>query len=140
VHFSLHDLEYRLISRARSGCGQEVAHRGDSVAIPADHFANVRTPHVDFEDQLAPLLHSGHQHLIGCVNQLPNNKLEETFHVTLPLHPSGWDEPHLTEASPQSFLLRLPPSPPSFSLFELCSRLSRLAGRRSSSNTPPVRG
>jgi hypothetical protein len=80
AHFLLQDLEHRLISRASRSCGQEVAHRRDGVAIPADHFADVGAPHVDLENQLTPLLHSGHQYLVRRVDQLPNNKLEEALH------------------------------------------------------------
>jgi hypothetical protein len=50
------------------------------MSIAADHLADIRFAHFDFEDQLATLLDLCHQNLFRRFDQLPDDKLEKSLH------------------------------------------------------------
>jgi hypothetical protein len=67
-----------------SGCCrvQQIAHGGDRLAIAADDLPDVRPPHFYLEQDLLALFNLRYPHLIRCLDQMLNHKLEEVLHKT----------------------------------------------------------
>ena len=77
---SLHDLESGALAVAGGGAGQQRADRLDRLAVAPDNAAYVGLAKLDPKDGRPSRRNLRKHHLIGKLDELANDELEELFH------------------------------------------------------------
>jgi len=75
------DLERSALTVTRSGAVQHGANRVNGLPVASDDSADVALAQLHFEDRHLAARNFAQDHVVGKFHQLPNDELEELFHV-----------------------------------------------------------
>src|SRR5437588_6793361 len=90
---SFDNLERRALAMARGGAGQERADRINRLAVAPNNPANVALAQLHAEDRHFSRWDLGKHHLIGKLDKLANDELEELLHESESMRPSRFVTP-----------------------------------------------
>jgi hypothetical protein len=77
---SLYDFEYCALAVACSRARQQCTNSVNGLTGPTNHTAHVSAPKLQFKDNCSAARNFGEHHVIGELDQLPNDELEKFSH------------------------------------------------------------